>query len=78
MIAIYYLLVQQLQGNFVVPKLMQRFVGLNPLLVIIAVLVGGKLAGVAGLVLAVPLLTIVIILIKEYLHIKQEKLLDKS
>jgi len=77
-IAIYYLLVQQIQGNFITPKLMQRFVGLNPLLVIIAILIGSKLAGIAGLILAVPILTIIIILVKEYLHIKQEKLLDKS
>ena len=77
-IAIYYLIVQQIQGNFVTPKLMQRLVGLNPLLVIIAILIGSKLAGMAGLILAVPVLTIIMILVKEYLRIKQEKLLDKS
>jgi len=77
-IAVYYLFIQQIQGNFISPKLMQRLVGLNPLLVIIAILIGSKLAGMAGLILAVPILTIVIILVKEYLHIKQEKLLDKS
>lgn len=77
-ITVYYLIVQQIQGNFVVPKLMQRLVGLNPLLVIIAILIGSKLAGMAGLILAVPVLTIIMILVKEYLRIKQEKLLDKS
>ena len=50
-----YIAVNQLEGNFIVPKIMQKNIGLSPVLVIIVLLVGGKLAGIVGLLLAVPL-----------------------
>lgn len=77
-IAIYYLLVQEFTGHIVFPKLMQRTVGLDPIVVIVVALIGARLGGAIGLILAIPILTIIIILVKEYLRIKQEKLLDKS
>jgi predicted PurR-regulated permease PerM len=49
-----YLLIQQLENNLLVPKVMQRSVGLNPLTVLVSVLAGGLLLGVVGALLAVP------------------------
>ncbi|MCX6740932.1 MAG: AI-2E family transporter [Candidatus Parcubacteria bacterium] len=77
-IAVYYLLVQEITGHFVFPKLMQRTVGLNPIVVIVVALIGARLGGAIGLILAIPILTIIIILVKEYLRIKKERLLDRS
>ena len=54
-VAILYLVVQQLEGNILVPKVMERAVGLHPLLVMFSVLAGGVLYGVLGIVIAVPL-----------------------
>lgn len=50
-----YVLIQQLENYILVPKVMQKAVGLNPVVVILALLVGQKLGGVPGLVLSVPL-----------------------
>ncbi len=50
----YYALIQQFEGNFVVPRVMRRAVGLSPLLTILALVIGGKLVGIAGALLAVP------------------------
>ncbi|MDP3995095.1 MAG: AI-2E family transporter [bacterium] len=54
LVVILYLVIQQLEGNIIVPKVMQRAVGLNPIVVIVAILLGAKLAGVLGAILAIP------------------------
>lgn len=48
------IIIQQLENNIIVPKIMKEAVGLNPLVTILAIAVGAKLAGVLGAVLAVP------------------------
>ncbi|MBI3967468.1 MAG: AI-2E family transporter, partial [Chloroflexi bacterium] len=53
-VALFYLLVQQLENNLLVPKIMGHAVGISPLTVITALAVGGSLAGVFGAILAVP------------------------
>jgi len=54
----FYILVQQLENNILAPKIMQKSVGLNPLVVIIVLLIGAKAAGIVGLLLAVPIVLI--------------------
>ncbi|HPJ16866.1 MAG TPA: AI-2E family transporter [Candidatus Woesebacteria bacterium] len=57
------LIIQQLENNFLVPKVMKETVGLNPLITILVIAIGAKLAGIVGAILAVPVyLTIEIIL----------------
>lgn len=48
------LFIQQLENNFVVPKIMKETVGLSPLITIFTIAVGAKIAGVGGAILAVP------------------------
>ncbi len=50
-------LIQQLENHVLQPRVMGKVLGLNPLLVIIVLLVGAKIAGVLGAILAVPLTT---------------------
>lgn len=50
----WYAFIQQAEANFIVPRVMRRSVGLSPLLTITALIVGAKLLGVAGALLAVP------------------------
>lgn len=64
--AIVYLLVQQLENNLIVPKVMSKAVGLSPLLVIVALLIGAKIAGVVGALLAVPVALIIQTVIKDF------------
>jgi predicted PurR-regulated permease PerM len=49
-----YIVVQKTEGYVLVPKIMQKTVGTTPLVVLVSLLVGLKLAGVFGLLLAVP------------------------
>lgn len=50
-----YFLIQQLENNLIVPLVMQRVVGLNPLITITSLMVGFTLGGAVGAVLAIPL-----------------------
>ena len=53
-VPITYLAVQQIESNLVTPKVMSNAVGLPPIITILAVLIGGKIAGFAGVILAIP------------------------
>lgn len=54
-----YVVIQQLENHVIVPRVMSIAVGLNPVLVIVVLLVGAKIAGVPGIILAVPFTLIV-------------------
>lgn len=55
--------IQQLEGTVISPKILGNSVGLHPLAIIIALLAGGHLFGIAGMLLAVPLAAIARILV---------------
>ena len=54
-ILIAFIIIQQIEGNVLTPVLSRRFVGLPPALVIIALIVGAKLWGIMGAILAIPI-----------------------
>lgn len=54
-VLVLYFGIQQLENHVLVPKIMQRSAGLSPVVVILVILVGAKVAGFIGLLLAVPL-----------------------
>lgn len=54
LVVVLYLIIQQIEGNIVVPQIMKKAVGLNPVVVILALLIGAKLAGILGLLVAIP------------------------
>ncbi len=64
-VLILYVIVQQLENHLLVPKVMQKAVGVNPILVIIALLIGGKLAGVLGMIVAVPVVAALVVISKD-------------
>lgn len=49
-----YFIVQQLENNLLVPLVMKKIVGVHPIITLMALIIGGKLAGVLGVLLAVP------------------------
>lgn len=55
LVIILYIVIQQLENYIIYPQVMKRTVGLNPIVIIIVMLIGAKLAGVLGIILAVPL-----------------------
>jgi predicted PurR-regulated permease PerM len=64
-VIIFFVAQQQLENNILVPKIMQRQVGISPVGVIIALLIGGSLLGVLGAILAVPTAAILQVLFEE-------------
>jgi predicted PurR-regulated permease PerM len=49
-----YFIVQQLENNLIVPIVMKKAVGLHPIITLIVLIIGGKIAGIMGVILAVP------------------------
>ncbi|MBD3251317.1 AI-2E family transporter [Candidatus Uhrbacteria bacterium] len=66
------LLIQQFESNILIPKIMQRAVGLNPVVSIIAFMVGAKLFGPVGMILAIPVTTAVSVAIMEYTKFQRD------
>ena len=62
-----FLIIQQVENNIIVPMVMSRVVGIQPPIIIIALLIGGKIAGLAGAFLAIPIIVVAKIIIKELL-----------
>ncbi len=63
-----YLVIQQLEAHLIVPQVMKKAVGLNPLIVILAVSIGGKLLGLSGALLAVPIAVVIQVITENILR----------
>lgn len=68
-----YFVIQQLENHLVVPTVMSRAVGLNPLVTIIALLIGGRLIGIGGAILAVPIVVVAKIILSDVLENRTPK-----
>ena len=66
-VALFFFLQQQVENHVLVPKIMSRQVGISPVLVILALLIGGSLLGLVGAILAVPTVAILQVLLQELL-----------
>jgi len=75
LVIILYLIIQQTENNIIVPQFMKGVGGLSPLGVIIAALIGGKIAGVLGIFLAIPTATIFSIIFSEWKEYKEKNLI---
>lgn len=64
---IFFLLQQQVENHVLVPKVMERQVGVSAVFVIIALLIGGSVLGIIGAVLAVPSAAIIQVVVSELL-----------
>lgn len=73
-----YFIVQQAENALIVPKVMQRATGVNPLLTIVALTVGFKLAGVSGAVLAVPVIIVLHLVALEFFSSRRLKALEDN
>ena len=64
-------LVQQFENHVLIPKIMQKAVGLNPIVSIISLIIGIQLGGVLGGVLAIPVATTLHAVLEEYIEMKK-------
>src|SRR6266496_2728059 len=65
MVGAYFLILHQLEANILVPKIMERRVGVSPVTVMVALLIGGALWGLIGAILAIPTAAILSIVVEE-------------
>ena len=65
-VGIYFLVLHQLEANILVPKIMERRVGVSPVAVMVALLVGGALWGLVGAILAIPTAAILSVVVEEF------------
>ncbi len=61
-VIIIYFIIQMLESNLLVPKIMQHAVGLNPLIVLLGIIIGGELLGIGGALLSVPFIALVVVI----------------
>ncbi|KKR04232.1 MAG: hypothetical protein UT31_C0001G0015 [Parcubacteria group bacterium GW2011_GWF2_39_13b] len=74
MVGILYVFVFTIIENFIlIPVLMKKAVDLNPALIILVILIGAKIAGTAGAILAIPAAAVIAVLIDEYIQKRSEK-----
>jgi predicted PurR-regulated permease PerM len=64
-VGVYFLMLHQLEANILVPKIMERRVGVSPVTVIVALLVGAELWGLLGAILAIPTAAILTVIVDE-------------
>ena len=57
-----YFVVQQLENSLIVPKVMQKATGVHPIITLLALLIGFRLAGVAGAIFSLPMVLVVKVL----------------
>lgn len=70
-VAAMFFVIQQFENHLIVPQVMKRAVGLNPLVVILAIAVGSRLLGFAGALLAVPIAAVLQIVATEIIESKK-------
>ncbi|MBI5448889.1 AI-2E family transporter [Candidatus Gottesmanbacteria bacterium] len=67
-VAALYFIVQQIENNILVPLVMRHVTGFSPLITIIALMIGARLAGITGIILAVPILLVFQVLVEEFVE----------
>ncbi|MBU0535150.1 AI-2E family transporter [Patescibacteria group bacterium] len=70
-VVVLFILIQQLENNILVPKVMGRVSGFRPLMVLIALLVGSHFFGIVGAICAMPVTMIGTIILKRYLGLSK-------
>lgn len=77
---ILFLVLQQLEGNLVYPHVVGNSVGLPSIWVLVAVTIGGSLMGIAGMLIFIPLCSVVYVLAREFIQkrLQQKKLRETA
>lgn len=60
-----FLVIQQIEGNFIYPKVVGKSVGLSPIWTLLAISLGGSIFGIIGMLVGLPLASIIYALIKK-------------
>ena len=77
-VAVLYYCIQIVENNVLVPKIMQKAVGLNPIVSISVLMIGFQLAGVIGAILSIPVATAIQEIILDIFEYKEKGKLKKN
>ncbi len=66
-----FIFIQQIESGFLTPRIIGKSVGIHPVYVIMSLIVGGKLFGVIGLIMAVPVLAAIKLTLRHVLRDRQ-------
>ncbi len=76
---VFFVIIQQIEGNMIYPRVVGRQVGLPAMWVLIAITIGGGILGVAGMLLGVPTVAVLYTLLRKEVHERlDEKNIDKT
>ncbi|MCR4312053.1 MAG: AI-2E family transporter [Candidatus Uhrbacteria bacterium] len=67
-----YVVIQQVEGNLLVPKIMQRVTGLNPIASVLAILIGWRVGGIVGAMVSIPIAMAVSVFLEEVFRQHEE------
>lgn len=73
-VAVLYIFIQQAENSLLIPQIMKKATGINPLITIVLVLAGYRLGGAGGAIMAIPMFLIAKVVIVEYYRVKSKKL----
>ena len=71
--AIFILILQQVDGNIIGPRILGGAVGLPTLYVMFAIIIGGALFGIVGMFIGVPVFSVIFVLVSEFIHRQLDK-----
>jgi predicted PurR-regulated permease PerM len=71
----FYIIIQQFENHLIQPLVVEKMIGVPPMVVIIAILVGAQLAGVVGMILAIPVAVVLMELLGDW---EKQKLLSAN
>lgn len=77
-VLVYVVVMQQLDGNILQPKIVGSTVGMRPIYVLLAITVGGGIFGFGGILIGVPVLAVIKMLLNDFIGYRQAKALKKS
>ena len=69
-----FIIIQQFENHLIYPLVVKKIIGVPPIMVILAIIIGGKLAGFLGILLSVPIATVIL----EYFRDVERKKLGAS
>lgn len=71
--AIVFIVVQTIQDMILVPKIMGKLMGLNPAIILLSLSIWGSLLGIIGLIIALPLTTMILSYYKQYIDYNEKQ-----
>lgn len=76
-VVILYIIIQQFENHLIYPLVVRKIVGIPPVLTILALIIGAKLAGFLGMLLAVPIVTVLVEILND-IDLKKRKTIENE